>query len=219
MSTLREILQNVDELVPNDISVASKIRWINQAQWDIFRELSQQTIDTVETMAGISYYNLPEGCIFELIDSVTMVETAEDGTKIPVKLPYKHMYEQASGRFYYRYGSMVGIYPTPQEDGIEITFVFKKRPNKLTEGDLDNEPELMADFHDMLEIACIIKIYKAREDVEMANNYQMEYNGRLLELKEDMILQEPEYAKTQDVLPRRASRTSFGSDYFEEDEE
>lgn len=219
MPTVSEIIRNVDELVSNDVPEATKIRWINQAQWDIFRELSQQTVDVVETTAGISYYNLPDGCIFELIDSVVLVETHPDGEKVTTRLPYRQSYETASGLFYYRLGKMMGLYPTPTKDGLEITITFKKRPTKLTVDDLDKEPELMEDFHDMLELSCIIKIYKAREDVEMANNYQMEYNGRMLELQEDMILREPEYARTEDVMPRRASRSIPINRYFEEDEE
>lgn len=197
MPTVAEIIQDVDERMPNRFSVETKIRWINSFQRRIFRKLDIPAVYSFKTQANVAIYPLPESCDIDLIEEVVYDD---------VHIPYKSLQEEAVGTFYYSVAGQIGIYPTPTEANKLVTIFYKKRPKKLSVDNIDEEiPELHEDYHELIKLYLFITIAKSREDAELANAYTYDFNELLMDLQMDLIEKEPEYPGTQDVMKGTSS--------------
>lgn len=192
MATVAQLITDIDERMPNRFSDATKIRWMNNFQKQIFRRLNLPGIFSFNTRKDVGAYQLPESCSIDLIQNVIY-----DGTS----LEYKSLEQEVTGSFYYSVAGQIGIYPRPSEDNITVTVFYNRRPEELTEADKDTQvPEITEDYHELLVLHVLITIAKAREDAQLANAYTYDLNEMILNLRMDLIEREPEYTHTRDVI-------------------
>lgn len=174
MPTLDEILTDIDDRYANVFSQEQKIRWLNQVQRDVFREIALPEILQFKTVPGMSLYTETEGIDFDLIDSVTV-----DGNKYDLKgindtldtysyinVKDKHM----------------ALYPKP-EKVMDVYVYYKKRPKTLI--DLTETPELKEDYQEILKHGVFMIMALAMDDIGKHNNFAMLYNAELQKIKDD----------------------------------
>ncbi|MCK9444975.1 MAG: hypothetical protein M0Q14_10675 [Tissierellaceae bacterium] len=201
MPTVKELIKDIDERMPNRFSDGTKIRWMNTFQKQIFRKLNIPGVYSFNTIADIGVYKLPDSCSMDLIEEVIYEE---------IRLPFKSLQQDATGTFYYTIAGQMGIYPRPEKDDELVTVFYRIRPKILTEDEMEHEiPEITEDYHELLILHVLITIAKAREDADLANAYTYDLEELILNLQMDLIEREPEYVHTRDTL---------GARYAEEDE-
>lgn len=192
MPTTAELLQDINERMPNRFSEATKVRWLNTFQKQVFRKLNLPGIFNFDTINGVGAYPLPQSCSMDLIEEVVY-----DG----VHLEYRSLQQEAIGTFYYNVAGSMGIYPRPTENGKSVTIFYKRRPIDLTVEDKDTQkPEIDEDYHEVLVLNVLITMAKANEDPELANAYTYDLNELMLNMQMDLIERAPEYTHTRDVM-------------------
>lgn len=193
MPTVKELLVDIDERMPNRFSDETKIRWMNAFQKQVFRKLNIPGVYSFSTKKDIGIYKLHESCSIDLIEEVIYDDT--------LRLPFKSLQQNATGNFYYTVAGQLGIYPRPEKDDVVVTVFYKVRPKMLTVENMESEvPEITEDYHELLVLHVLITIAKAREDAELANAYTYDLQELILNLQMDLIEREPEYTNTRDVI-------------------
>lgn len=203
---LLEILQDTDGRVANVLARSEKVRWLNQIQRRVFRNVNIPMTLYLETIAGQTVYPLDPDFPTDRIYRVTVDN---------VEYPYRRLDQPQGRRFYYLLLNHLAIEPMPMEDGLGIWVFYNKRPLELLDGLTTAEiealtdeelqeviPELPVDYHELYVLGLCEKIAKAKEDVPLANNYVGDFNKLLAEMILQLMNQQPEYPATRDVNRR-----------------
>lgn len=189
---LQEILDEIAEKYPHDLSNDSVIRKINLIQNELFRTTFQvRTAAIYNLQKDVFAYTLP-------FPRSSLCDVVVEG----VELPYQDSKKNSlTGAFYYFIGeSGLGIYPTPDKnvtDGLAL-FYFKQ-PTQLSASDLNAVPELDHDFHMLLVYGALAQIGEVFQDPAMINNFTAKYNG-LLEEFQRVNDETPDYPVIEDVM-------------------
>lgn len=189
---LQEILEEIAEKYPHNLSNASVIRKINNVQNELFRTSFRQTTSSVYGLQkDVFIYTLP-------FPFNQLTDVVVNG----VELPYQDTKQQSvGGSFYYFIGrDGLGIFPTPTKDdvtGLELFYYMS--PTQLTEADLNVVPDLDKDFHMLLVYGALVQIAENYTDVAMVNNYTVKYND-LLDTLIKVTNERPDYPVIDDVM-------------------
>lgn len=164
--TLQEILDDVDARVPNSVPIAQKVKWINQVQRQLYRDYPlPEAVRWFLTTSGLAFYELPEDCVEGRITHV-VVEGKE--------YPYRESYEPSMLRFWTIVSGSLVLNPVP--DGQYNVLVFyRRRPKDLSPDNLTETPNFPEDYHELLVLGCAKRVAQAMRDVELANNFEMDY--------------------------------------------
>lgn len=157
---LSEILEQVDIMVPNSLSLPLKISWINQIQSEFYRDYPiPDATHAFETIPGTQVYPLPEDCAENRITSVVIDD---------------RIYPYAAGdlpstqiRYWTIVAEQMMIYPEPKKTMSGFIY-YRPRPPQLTEDDLDEEPLFPSDFQEMLVLGCAARVAKTMPETKDA---------------------------------------------------
>lgn len=159
---LKEILSEIDLLVPNSVPMASKISFINQIQSELFRDFRLKTGSFFfYTVPGTELYDLP-------CQPDNLLEVYIDGKEYHQKDKDHHNH----GRLFMIAGGKLLIQPTPTTKEAAYLYYYAA-PTNLTAADMDKSPDLATDYHEILtlgaarKVAFIMKqydIYKVLDD-------------------------------------------------------
>jgi hypothetical protein len=155
--------------------------WLNSAQQTAviqseFR--SQETTDSFSTEANVASYALPSD--FSRFIDFYNTETHESLSSLGVK-DYDEL-STSTGRpySYVALGSNLSLYPTP--DGIyPLAMRYWKLPADMV-ADSD-EPEIPAQYHDLLIAYAMNKAYLRENDYNAAKVWEEQWNGGLLKMR------------------------------------
>lgn len=206
MPTIQEIIDEVDLTYRNTYTPEQKIKWMDAVQRQIFQVVPKESPPYVfTTVAGFSFYALPEDCDRFGIKEVTIERAA--GTEKYDTLPYISIESNQeigeTSKFYSVLQDQILINPLPNADseGKKVYVIYNHRPAQLN--DPDSIPELEEDFHELLTLGVLERVARARGEIEDKNNFANDYNLLFRQYKEIYKLRQPEYYKINDVLPRR----------------
>jgi hypothetical protein len=145
---LKEILSEVDLLVPNSVNKENKITFINQIQNELFREIHPKTNSYLfRTVPGTEIYKLPDDCSGD-----NLLEVYVNGNEYQEK----GKDDQNHGNLYSIVNDSILIQPTP-DAYYESYFYYYARPSQLTIDNLNVSPDIPSDFHELLTIGCAKK--------------------------------------------------------------
>ncbi|MFF3923100.1 phage adaptor protein [Paenibacillus lactis] len=188
---LQEILDEIAEKYPHDLSNDSVIRKINLIQNELFRTTFRiNTMTQYDILKDVFAYPLPatRSNIIDVLvnDQEYNYQDVKKGATVPF--------------YYFTDGNELGIYPTPDKDSAGGLIIFHYRePRKLTTSDLGAEPELDRDFHMLLVYGALAQIGEVFQDTAMINNYTAKYNG-LIEEFQRVNDEVPDYPVIEDVM-------------------
>ena len=188
---LQEILDEIAEKYPHDMSNDSVIRKINLVQNELFR-----TTFLVKTMA---MYNIQKDVFAYTLPfpRTSLSSVIVDGRPYN----YQDSKRESNNPFYYFVGDKgLGINPTPDKD-IEsgLALFYTKSPKQLTDVDKTVVPELDPDFHLLLVYGALAQITESFNDVAMINNFTNKYNGLIQEFQKAND-ETPDYPVIEDVM-------------------
>lgn len=189
--TLQEILNEIAEKYPHDLSNDSVILKINNIQQELFRTTFRiNTMTQYDIFKDVFAYPLPatRSNIIDVLvnDQEYSYQDVKKGATVPF--------------YYFTDGNELGIYPTPDEDSEGGLIVFHYREaKKLSSVDTSVEPELDRDFHMLLVYGALAQICEVFQDTAMINNYTAKYNG-LIEEFNKVNDETPDYPVIEDVM-------------------
>lgn len=194
METYQDILTDIDERYTNTFTQPQKIRWLNQVQREMFRETALEGILHFKTVAGLAVYNEIQNIDFDLIESVTVND---------IVYTFKRKGQKLDDYNYIKVNDdTIGLYPTP-DSIMDVYVYYKRRPATITTENLTSTPVLKEDYIEILKYGVIIIMAKARGDVALANNYVMDYELALKEIKKAEENALPAYPTVKRIVKRR----------------
>lgn len=189
--TLQEILDEIKEKYPHNMSNDSVIRKINLIQNELFRTTFRvKTMRIFNLQKDVFAYTLP----FPRSDLSDVVVEGKEYI-------YQDSKKESNIPFYYFIGKTgLGIYPTPEKDVEEgLALFYYDSPAQLTSSDLTVVPDLDKDFHLILVYGALVQIAEAYNDVSMVNNFTSKYNGLITEFHKAND-EAPDYPVIEDVM-------------------
>lgn len=161
--TLDEILQDADVMAPNTLPVTTKIRWLNQIQRQIFRDYPvPEAVYPFYTEAETALYGLPDDMAEDRIQRVVVGENEYD---------YKSIQDEAVDNMWTITAGHMLLHPTPLQQ--ELVYVYyKPRPVDMTAEDMDSEPGLPVDFHELLTYGVAARVARATGDVGLSVSHE-----------------------------------------------
>lgn len=175
---LSEILEQVDTMVPNALSQAIKVSWVNQIQNQLYRDYPfPEAIMQFTVNSGQSLFVLPSDCPEDRIEEVIINEE---------HYPFLPQNASIDGQFCTVVAGTLMIYPEPTAVGTGYLF-YKQRPTQLSATDLTVESNFPVDFHELLVLGCASRVAKTSPDtLNLASVFDQDY--RILAEKADLVL-------------------------------
>ena len=202
-TTIRQIIADIDRRYPNTYSNEDKIYWMNDAMKQIFTDIAIPEFYSFSTIRGQNLYVLPEDCTMEHIKNVEMSEKAKSVTNsdygtfysLQNSLRDRNMHKKS---YYDATNGMIGLYPIPDKSGYKINVYYNKRPKMITS--LDDYIELDDRYSSLVTFLVIRTIAMSghNPDVEIANQYTLEYNTLLQDARESKYEDHQKYPRTRD---------------------
>jgi hypothetical protein len=187
--TLQQIIDMVNEEYPTsktDLYLCGKL---DNLQRSLYRKFDlPEEIEKIETVSGQVVYNLPEYIVPERIKSVVVTDSAGEN---PAKYYFKSGDDILSGNCYLILEtddvSMIILYPEPTTTGDFIIITFEDGPNTLSSGNMLTVPRLAKDYHEKIFVRGLkTELAKLRKDVDMANNFDADFQEGLKEALSDI---------------------------------
>jgi hypothetical protein len=210
MSTVQQLLDDINLRYRNTFTTDQKVFWMNQVQRHIYQVVRHESEPFLfTTVADIAFYPLPDDCDIKGIEQITIqIDNDTDIKKQDYEqLEYRRKDEPASvgDRFYSLVGRDIFLYPIPTTDtaGRNVYIYYAKTPKELLSTNLTAEPDLDKNFQELLVLGTLERICAARKDVQMKNNYASDFMVLLDDYEFMYKMTDPEFLQPIDVLPRR----------------
>lgn len=193
MATVQELLDAIDDIYPNAMSDATKVRYMNMAVRGLspyFGLVAED--DSLVTVADQDAYDFPTG-----ISDVAQIISFAVGTSTTPSSRYAYSKYYLSkrdddpmiGRSYFQIVDSDGdkklcIYPVPMTDNLPVVIRYHKQLAQLSATSLLAEPEFDSRFHDLLIFYCIHQICASGSspDTLQADIYMQKYDDMLAAL-------------------------------------
>lgn len=166
---LRDMLNQVGVLVPNDIPIDMQVSWMNQTQSSLYRffESSEAAFEFV-VQPNESFYDLPVNCIEgrtqRLVvdgEDVMYIAPEEDDTLRDIK-------------FWTVFNKQVFLSPVPDRMQ-EATLYYKPSPTVLSVDAIDSDATFPTDFIELVILGCAIKVALATRATDILPVLQLEF--------------------------------------------
>lgn len=180
--TLQQVLDYIDEILPNSVNTTTKIRFINDAQTNYFRYLTRSDFyDSLDTIADQATYALPTNITIDRVEDIMVSDSTAAVTSTHNFTLYKHvglndtMYTY--GRSWYDgLDNTFGIYPLPTSDEEDhpIRVRYKMYPIMMASSDTATQFNFDQDYVELIKLQALAKVAKSGRfpNVELANNYE-----------------------------------------------
>jgi hypothetical protein len=217
--TVTAFITAIDADYPNVFTSAQKVAWLNRAKTELYKWAGLEASDTIATVADQDEYDIDPTIEFEQIHHVNM-ELSDGGRR--VVLTPKARGEALTAYSYYKTTEgKIAIYPTPKIADLEITIYYTSKPADYASdaAGLAVEIALTDDGLIAAQDYVISKMAMANDDIDKANNYRMDYNAKLVDLKMQKYKRIGKYPSTKDVMKHsqkynRLARTGRGTNPY-----
>lgn len=191
---LRELLTEVNTLVPNDIPPEVQISWMNQVQSSLYRYYSSsETPFEFVVQPTISFYDFPPDCIEDRVRRLVVGDEnmefiwADEDSELPTDMPFWTVFNQK-------------IFLSPVPDKMQpATLYYLPSPTQLTIAALDDEVTFPADYIELLVLGCAVKVAIATKALDMAPLLQSQF--LMLKDRAEQILGYKKQRRVNIVVP------------------
>lgn len=193
MATVQALLNAVDDIYPNAMSNATKVRYMNMAVRGLSPYFGLIAEDnSLVTVEDQDAYSFPTG----ISDVAQIIEFAVGTQATPSnRYDYTKYYlskrddDPMIGDSYFQIVDSNGdkklcIYPVPTTADLPIVIRYHKQLTELSADNLSAEPEFDSRFHDLLVFYCIHQICASGSspDTLQADIYMQKYDDMLAAL-------------------------------------
>jgi hypothetical protein len=156
-----------------------------------------------DTIAGQAIYSLPSDCKPDMIKSIQVSNsTVIDGTETYTTYDYAGPDDELTGYQWYNALDNIGLYPVPSSDsggGYNVKITYEKSPTQLSTNTLSTVPDINTEYQDILKWRVLRDIAASGDapDVELANNYQRNYDEISHKIRQDYYKRKAKNPKTR----------------------
>lgn len=162
---LKEILLDVNLMIPNSISDEIKVRWLNETQRQLYRDFGfPDTSYAFAQQPNVGLYPLPDNCSRERILSVTV----ED-----LDYEYVSMTEDVRDRSWTLIDNNIWFYPLPVQEK-QVFIVYKPEPREMRLDMQEEEPEFPTDFHEILVYGVAFRVARSLQLIDVSGQMQQQ---------------------------------------------
>lgn len=191
MSTLQQLINDIDARLPNKFTTAQKVAWFNDLQREIDKDKTSEQIYEFFTVEGQSIYSLPSDCTIELLKyvGISQDQNVTDSTSF-TQYTFRGMNEELDGTNYFdATNGLIGFYPAPDTSGYSIRLIYRRKSQELSASDLSVIPSLKEKYHNIFKYDAMQIIASAQKDTEVANYYESKKNEILDQIRKDYMEQ------------------------------
>ncbi|MDC6267722.1 phage adaptor protein [Lysinibacillus fusiformis] len=174
---LKDILLDVNLMIPNSISDEIKVRWLNETQRQLYRDFGfPDTSYAFAQQPNVDIYPLPDNCSRERIISVTVDDLEYD---------YVSMTEDVKGRCWTMIDDNIWFYPMPVKEK-QVFIVYKPEPRDMRLDMQEEEPEFPKDFHEILTYGVAFRVARSLQLLDVSGQIQQQMYGLQEEAKKKL---------------------------------
>lgn len=174
--TIEQIIEEADELVPNNIGTALKVTWLNEINHDFFEIVKIPQIYTFNAIAGESTHEVPEGYYFALRN----IDRFVVGTNIYRSLQLDDVPPGNNGWSYSESSRTFTMIPPPIKTMPAYIRFRMHAHSHYTEGNTNTDtPDAPVAYHHLYTLGLCEKIANAMDDTVKASNYGQHYRSGL----------------------------------------
>lgn len=178
--TLGEVLDYIDTVLPNSLTTATKVIFINDEIKELWRDMSPYEIYEFDTVENQTFYDLPTNTKFDQIyeDGLKIATTTGSVNEDTLYNTYSFCAsedELTGYRFFDGLESNFGIYPEP--DSIyDAKLKIIQYPTLYAVTDTSKVIGLDRDYIKLLKLKVLSRVAKSGTfpRVDLANNYYMD---------------------------------------------
>lgn len=200
MSSITEIMKDINLRYRNTFTNSQKLVWLNEEQRELFDvlEIDSEPYAFV-TVENNGYYPFPEGFDFTKIKVVSMQlnHSSPDPMfrEVPMRRNDDNVYAPAGPWYTIVSDVMYLDYPGGVPGGMNVYIYCDADPTEVTESTMNLECELPVKYQEILKLGVLKRIAGARKDIVMRNNYDAEYQEKIAEVLWNRRLKEPEFVQ------------------------
>lgn len=205
MATIQLLLDDIDLRYRNTFTVSQKLVWMNEEQRELFETLELDSVPfSFSTIAGQYLYPIPNGVEKDRIKVITYQINTTDYVEVPFKENDNNQFASGNELFYtILENNFYFNIPTVPIDNRTIYIYLDSQPEDISSTVLNVEPSVPKRYQELLKLGTLKRIAAARKDGIMYNNYDSDYQNKVLDMEMKMALQVPEYHSPIDMMPRR----------------
>lgn len=164
---LNEILEEIDLLAPNAFDEARKLRWVNQAQRQLYHDYpTMNTKKEIPLIPGQTSFPLPSDCQQPRIEALLIGEW---------EYTYEEIEERPEQRTFTVIDNQVNLYPAPTQN-TTANLYYKPTAVDLTIAELDSVPVFPEDFHELLVYGGAFRAAHRVQDYKLAGELEGRYH-------------------------------------------
>jgi hypothetical protein len=200
------ILNDVDLRYRNTFTQPQKLVWMNEEVNELYEILEIDSFPVnFPLQTNVQFYPIPLGVDVDRIKTISI--QANDSTTDPEfrQLPFRmnddNSYTYVADLYYSIVGDSFFI-PNGTVDDRQIYIYMDTPPDEVNTSNISNESPVPVRYQEILKLGILKRIAMARKDITMYNNYNDTYESKISDLDWKMKMNEPEFRKPVDMLPR-----------------
>jgi hypothetical protein len=217
MATSQAIMDDVNLRYRNTFTTPQKLVWMNEEQSELFEILELDSAPvSFPLITNVRFYPIPTGVDIDRIKTMSIQVNDDPNTPEFRQLPFRENDDNSYTYVPDLYYSIVGesfFIPNGTIDDRQIYIYMDSQPTVITTSNLNDEPSVPVRYQEILKIGMLKRIASARKDTLMRNNYDADYQEKIIELEMKMKQQTPEFQTPIDVLPRNGRYRTGRYDY------
>lgn len=206
MATIQQLLDDINLRYRNTFTPDQKLVWMNEEQRELFETLELDSVPfSFSTVADQYLYPIPDGVEKDRIKVITYQINDIDFTEVPFRENDNRQFVYENSLFYtiLENNFYFNIPTVPIDDRI-IYIYLDSQPEDILSSALGIPPAVPLRYQELLKLGTLKRIAAARKDVIMYNNYDSDYQNKLLDMEMKMALQIPEFHSPVNVMPIRS---------------
>ena len=170
--TLQGIIDEADVRVPNAISAAQKIDWLNEVNNEFFDIVKIPKTSTVILSGATTMYSIPDDVREKNIKKVVV------GSNYYRSMVYEEITAAMNYYLIWETSHQIELNPKPPA-GTAIIVYDRISATSFISTNLSAIPDAPEEYHWIYILGLCVRVAKAMNDVILANNYDNDYKGNL----------------------------------------
>lgn len=215
MSTVTQILSDIDLRYRNTFTVDQKLVWLNEEQRELFDVLELDSPPyAFTTVADSNEYPFPQDFDVSKIKTVTyQFNDAAHPDYVELDFIRNDDDQYAPiGPWYTIVSNAMFLFVPDGVPADRTVYIYcDSDPDIVTVNTLNVPPSLPNKFQELLKLGTLKRIAAARKDVQMQNNYSNDYEQKIADILWEKKLSEPEWIQPIDTQPKAGNYWGMGS--------
>ncbi len=202
-ATAQQIIDDIDLRYRNTYTTSQKLVWFNEEQRELFDVLELDSAPyNFLTVADENFYAFPSD--FD-VTKIKVVTYQNDSTTDPnyIEIPFKRNDDNQYGNSDVWWTIASDAFYLNVNDTVpanRLVYIYlDSSPDEVTTSNLSSVPDLPTKYQEILKLGVLKRIAGVRKDIQMRNNYDVEYQEKIVEVLWQRKLKEPEYTTPIDL--------------------